>query len=71
MGSGFWIFTSILAIIVLIIVCLVGHFFGVISKELISWALSSLNFSQIATNASATNKAVFNKFKEKISNKLQ
>jgi hypothetical protein len=71
MGSGFWIFTSILAIIVLIIVCLVGHFFGVISKELLSWALSSLNFSQIATNASATNKAVFNKFKEKISNFLK
>jgi hypothetical protein len=71
MGSGFWIFTSILAIIVLIIVCLVGHFFGVISKELLSWALSSLNFNEMATNASASNKATFNKFKESITKFLK
>ena len=71
MGSGFWIFTSILAIIALVIICLVGHFFGVISKELLSWALSSLNFNSIATNASSANKAAFNKLKESITNFLK
>jgi hypothetical protein len=71
MGSGFWIFTCILAIIALIIVCLVGHFFGKISSELLTWALSSLNFNSMATNASASNKAAFNKFQESITKFLQ
>jgi hypothetical protein len=71
MGSGFWVFTSILAIIALIIVCLIGYFFGKISNELLTWALSSLNFNDIAVNASASNKATFNKFKESIKHFLQ
>ena len=66
MGSGFWIFMSLIAIILLVLVCLVGHFFGVISKELLTWALSSLNFNSIVTNTSASNKAAFNKLVEKI-----
>jgi len=71
MSSGGWIFLIILATYVFIIACIIAHFFGVISKQLFSWALSSLNFNQIASNASAANKEAFNKLKKKITNNLQ
>jgi hypothetical protein len=71
MGSGFWIFSCILAIITLIIIIVIAVFTGKILDKLLSWALSSLNFNQIMTNASASNKAEFSKLKTKITNFLK
>jgi hypothetical protein len=71
MGSGFWIFTSIIATIVLIIIIIIAVFTGKILDKLLSWALSSLNFKEIATNASASNKAEFSKLKKKVTSFLQ
>jgi len=70
-SSGFWGFLIVLSCIALIIAGIIAYFFGIISKELIAWALSSLNFNQIMTNTSASNKAAFKKFKESITNFLK
>ena len=71
MGSGFWIFSCILAIISLIIIIVFATFTGKILDKLLTWALSSLNFNQIMTNASASNKAEFSKLKTRITNFLK
>jgi len=70
-SSGFWGFLIVLSCIALIIAGIIAYFFGIISKELIAWALSSLNFNQIMTNTSASNKAAFKKFTESIHNFLK
>jgi len=66
MGSGFFALIIVLATYVFIIICIIAGFFGVIFKDLMSWALSSLNFNKMATNASASNKAAFNSMMQKI-----
>lgn len=70
MASGFAVLLIFLATYVFIIICIIAVFFGTIFKDLMNWALSSLNFNSIATNASASNKAAFKKFKKKITNFL-
>lgn len=71
MGSGIDAAIVILALTASIVIIVLAVFFGIFSKELLSWALSSLNFNQIMTNTSASNKASFNKTKQSIVNFLQ
>jgi len=71
MGSGIDASIVILALTASIVIIVLAVFFGIFSKELLSWALSSLNFNQIMTNTSASNKAAFNKTKQSIVNFLK
>jgi len=70
MGSGFAALIIFLATYVFIIICIIAIFFGAIFKDLMKWALSSLNFNKMMTNASASNKAAFNSMILKITNFL-
>jgi hypothetical protein len=73
--STFWgvigCFTIVLALIAFIIVLVVLIFTGKTLNKLLTWALSSLNFNQILTNTSASNKAAFNSLKATIIQYLQ
>jgi hypothetical protein len=71
MGSGFWIFSTILAILILGIIIVIAVFTGIVVEKLLTWALSTLNFGKIAENASASNKAEFNKIKLRIKTYLE